>query len=137
LLTVEFTLWHSIFIVCSTINPMAKKKTNLQGEKQEFPGYPHYPEGQDIFNKESVDYETDPDNPTSKKTSDVPGEGRNEKDFRNDVSGSDLDIPGAEIDDAQEDIGSEDEENNYYSLGGDNHETQEEQGAEPAEDQST
>ena len=30
-----------------------------------------------------------------------------------------LDVPGAEIDDAQEDIGNEDEENNYYSLGGD------------------
>jgi hypothetical protein len=34
---------------------------------------------------------------------------------------NDLDIPGAELDDRQEDIGSEDEENNYYSLGGENH----------------
>lgn len=33
-----------------------------------------------------------------------------------------LDIPGAELDDANEDIGEEDEENNYYSLGGDRHE---------------
>lgn len=33
----------------------------------------------------------------------------------------DLDIPGAELDDANEMIGEEDEENNYYSLGGDNH----------------
>jgi hypothetical protein len=33
----------------------------------------------------------------------------------------DLDIPGAELDDKQEEIGSEDEENNYYSIGGDNH----------------
>ena len=32
-----------------------------------------------------------------------------------------LDVPGSELDDAQEDIGSEDEENNYYSLGGDEH----------------
>jgi hypothetical protein len=31
------------------------------------------------------------------------------------------DIPGAELDDKQEEIGSEDEENNYYSIGGDNH----------------
>jgi len=37
------------------------------------------------------------------------------------VSGADLDVPGAELDDAQEQIGSEDEENNYYSIGGDNH----------------
>lgn len=35
--------------------------------------------------------------------------------------GDDLDIPGAELDDDQEMIGEEDEENNYYSLGGDNH----------------
>ena len=29
-----------------------------------------------------------------------------------------LDVPGAELDDQQEEIGSEDEENNYYSVGG-------------------
>jgi hypothetical protein len=34
-----------------------------------------------------------------------------------DLSGDDLDVPGAELDDDQEDIGSEDEENNYYSRG--------------------
>lgn len=33
----------------------------------------------------------------------------------------DLDVPGAELDDAQEVVGSEDEENNYYSIGGDRH----------------
>lgn len=37
-----------------------------------------------------------------------------------------LDIPGTELDDEMEDIGEEDEENNYYSLGGDNHEDLEE-----------
>jgi hypothetical protein len=42
------------------------------------------------------------------------------------VSGDDLDVPGAEDDDANEDIGEEDEENNYYSLGGDAHENLEE-----------
>lgn len=30
--------------------------------------------------------------------------------------GSELDVPGSELDDVQENIGSEDEENNYYSL---------------------
>ncbi|MGZ5287665.1 MAG: hypothetical protein ACXWV0_07050 [Flavisolibacter sp.] len=39
---------------------------------------------------------------------------------------SDLDIPGSELDDENEKIGEEDEENNYYSLGGDRHESQEE-----------
>ena len=32
------------------------------------------------------------------------------------ITGKDLDVPGSELDDAQEAIGSEDEENNYYSL---------------------
>jgi len=38
----------------------------------------------------------------------------------------DLDIPGTELDDESEAIGEEDEENNYYSLGGDRHESGEE-----------
>jgi hypothetical protein len=31
------------------------------------------------------------------------------------LAGDDLDVPGAELDDAQEEIGEEDEENNFYS----------------------
>ena len=42
------------------------------------------------------------------------------------VTGEDLDVPGADEDDPNEDIGEEDEENNYYSLGGENHENLEE-----------
>lgn len=38
-----------------------------------------------------------------------------------DVSGDDLDVPGAELDDENEALGEEDEENNPYSLGGDKH----------------
>ncbi|HEU0064729.1 MAG TPA: hypothetical protein VFQ58_06845 [Flavisolibacter sp.] len=44
----------------------------------------------------------------------------------NDDMNTDLDIPGSELDDKNEEIGEEDEENNYYSLGGDRHENQEE-----------
>lgn len=38
--------------------------------------------------------------------------------------GGDLDVPGSKADDAMEEIGSEDEENNFYSLSDnqDNHE---------------
>jgi hypothetical protein len=43
-----------------------------------------------------------------------------------DFTGESLDVPGSEDDDANENIGEEDEENNYYSLGGDLHEGQEE-----------
>jgi hypothetical protein len=39
-----------------------------------------------------------------------------------DFAGEDLDIPGSELDDAQERRGSEDEENNHYSLGGEGNE---------------
>lgn len=39
-----------------------------------------------------------------------------------DFAANDLDIPGEELDDAQERRGSEDEENNHYSLGTDHNE---------------
>jgi len=38
-----------------------------------------------------------------------------------DFAGEDLDVPGSELDDSSESVGSEDEENNSYSLGGDSH----------------
>ncbi len=38
-----------------------------------------------------------------------------ERNRRVDFSGDDLDVPGSELDDDQERIGSEDEENNSYS----------------------
>jgi hypothetical protein len=43
-----------------------------------------------------------------------------------DFAGTGLDVPGSEDDDAQEGIGSEDEENNSYSVGGDSHSNLEE-----------
>ncbi len=33
-----------------------------------------------------------------------------------------IEVPGAELDDDMEELGSEDEENNFYSVGGDRHE---------------
>lgn len=47
---------------------------------------------------------------------DEDGELLNEGGFGEDLSGDDLDIPGAEDDDTDEAIGEEDEENNSYSL---------------------
>jgi hypothetical protein len=46
---------------------------------------------------------------------------RNYKESVPHLPGDSLDVPGSSQDDEQEKIGSEDEENNYYSLGGDNH----------------
>jgi hypothetical protein len=49
----------------------------------------------------------------------------------------DLDVPGADLDDNEEELGEEDEENNYYSLGGDRHENlEEDQSLEEDKDQS-
>ena len=51
------------------------------------------------------------------------GDELNEESFKNNISPSDLDIPGDELDDADENVGEEDEENNDYSLGGDKDES--------------
>ncbi|MBC7826786.1 MAG: hypothetical protein H7122_03495 [Chitinophagaceae bacterium] len=53
-------------------------------------------------------------------TTDFEGEPLNEAGFGQEQTGSDLDVPNSEADDANEKIGEEDEENNSYSLGGDN-----------------
>ncbi|MDI1255468.1 MAG: hypothetical protein PSV16_05155 [Flavobacterium sp.] len=91
----------------------------------------HYPPAEDIFNKLHEATEIDPED-ISKNKNEVRKSNTNwnEKDFKQDKSGSDLDIPGAELDDAQEATGSEDEENNGYSIGGDDHnDLEENQGA--------
>lgn len=54
-------------------------------------------------------------------STDEDGTPLNEGSFDKNISASDLDVPGAGLDDAEEAIGSEDEENNEYSLGGDDH----------------
>lgn len=46
---------------------------------------------------------------------DEDGELLNEGSMADDISGEDLDVPGAEDDDNMEEIGEEDEENNGYS----------------------
>lgn len=94
----------------------------ITGSKdKELPEYLNYPSKDDIYNKGKKEEDLDPENPTQKKAPNEKPSALNEKDFRDDVTGSDLDIPGVELDDSQEDIGSEDEENNLYSIGGDKH----------------
>lgn len=90
--------------------------------KNNLPGYPAYPDNEDIYRNYQEEKELNPEDISKvKNPNDDYGE-NNEKDFDDDVSGSDLDVPGSELDDDQEEIGSEDEENNYYSIGGDDHE---------------
>lgn len=86
-----------------------------------FPAYPLYPSSEDIYNRGEKEMDVNPEDPSKNK---IPNEEEgtfNEKNFKDDKSGDDLDVPGSELDDQQEIVGSEDEENNYYSLGGDNH----------------
>lgn len=99
-----------------------KPKEKITGRKdKELPEYLNYPSKDDIYNKGKKEEDLDPENPLQKKPENEKPSNLNEKDFDDDVTGSDLDIPGAELDDTQEEIGSEDEENNYYSIGGDKH----------------
>ena len=84
-------------------------------EGEELPGYSHYKESEDIFNHD-------------KKTADITPDGEIEdiekaieKENSDKLPGDGLDVPGADLDDEMEANGDEDEENNYYSLGGDNH----------------
>jgi hypothetical protein len=91
--------------------------------KADLPGYPLYPAAQDIFVKGKEEKNLNPEDTTKTKESgdDEKAGKNNEKDFAEDASGSDLDVPGPELDEEQERIGNEDEENDYYSLGGDDH----------------
>lgn len=97
-------------------------KQSAKADKSDLPEYPLYPGSEDIYNKSHEEKEIDPED-TSKTKEPTNNDGlNNEKDFDEDVSGGDLDVPGSELDDEQENVGSEDEENNYYSIGGDDHE---------------
>jgi len=85
------------------------------------PGYPESDPKEDIYSNFKEEKELDPEDlRKTKAPNEQPGK-KNEKDFLDDQSGSDLDIPGSEADEEEENNGSEDEENNFYSLGGDDH----------------
>jgi hypothetical protein len=95
-------------------------KISKKDKKNAFPSYPHYPVKDDIYNREKEE-DIDPEFPFKIKKAVEETEDPIELDFNNLEAESELDVPGSELDDEQEDIGSEDEENNYYSIGGDNH----------------
>lgn len=108
-----------------TVSPMHSEENILpekgvEGGNNAFPGYPLYPASEDIYNK-AIEEDLDTENLSKMKSHEDKQGKRNEKDFNEDMTGEDLDVPGSEADEAEENSGSEDEENNYYSLGGDNH----------------
>jgi hypothetical protein len=127
---------------------MKKEKIKKEkiGDNKPVPENFSYPSSDDIYERAKEDQDIDPENISQLKTPNdevptiereeldfdetTPGmpapkykrsSRRNEKDFDEDVSGRDLDVPGSELDDDLEDNGDEDEENNSYSIGGDRH----------------
>ena len=85
-------------------------------------GYPSYPKDEDIYEKFEEESDVNPADTSKTKVSNNNNALRQQAlDKKHKLSGKDLDVPGSELDDAQEAIGNEDEENNYYSLGGENH----------------
>lgn len=76
-----------------------------------------YPASDDIYNKSKHEFDIDPENTSAHKEANESA-GKNENDK---ITEAELDVPGSELDDQLEIIGSEDEENNYYRLGLDNH----------------
>lgn len=90
----------------STSNPRSQPKPSE--------GYPPYPPEEDIYQQGEAfeDADPEPSGPSRPPRPDEP----NEVDDVQSRMGDDLDVPGGELDDADESIGEEDEENNYYSL---------------------
>lgn len=97
-----------------------KGKDEIQNE---FPAYPLYPAEEDVYNKLLIEEDIDPEDIGKNKVIQpnlIQTENGDESEgVINSID--EMDVPGTELDDKQEEIGEEDEENNYYSLGGDNH----------------
>ena len=109
----KYSLVKQVKILCYHKYSLAEQP-NVD-EKNNLPGYPTYPVGEDIYQQDKEDKEIDPEQITIEEELSE----NSQKDFDEDSLDSGLDIPGSELDDEQEKIGSEDEENNYYSLGDD------------------
>ena len=97
------------------MNKKLKQKPGSSVEDEKFP-LPVYKTEDDIYSREKEE---------SLEDEDQPGKGKPGESDKSHL-GEDLDVPGAELDDADEAVGEEDEENNYYSLGGDSHDDLEE-----------
>lgn len=107
---------------------MSKKKLQIiktaNAElKENLPADLSYPVSEDIFTVGEKENNVDMENISEgERMNEIIKYGKdNEKDIADNLPGQDLDIPGADLDDQDEAVGSEDEENNYYSIGGDNH----------------
>lgn len=110
------------------MNNSDKQNYKEQKEDSKVPDFLNYPPSEDFYRQGKKEADIDPNDISKVKQSIDPSIANkaNELDFETVKTGKDLDVPGSELDDEAEEIGSEDEENNYYSIGGDNHEDLEE-----------
>lgn len=99
---------------------MKKNEEHTNNTNTGLQGYPMYPSKEDLYAQDNEAKGVDPEDISKNK----------ESTNNDDILGGNLDVPGSELDDKQENIGSEDEENNYYSLGGDDHNDLEEDNGE-------
>ena len=83
-------------------------ENNLKEQNQKLEQM-NYNSSEDIYNQDD------------KLSLDIDGNIENSQNIE-DYMEMNLDVPGSELDNSEEKIGSEDEENNYWSLGGENHE---------------
>jgi len=108
-----------------TLTPASRnnvhKQTAFGKEENAYPAYPSYPDSDDIYTKDK-ETELNPEDISEIKKPFKKTAKKSKKNLIEDASGDDLDVPGSEQDEKEENEGSEDEENNFYSLGGDDHE---------------
>ncbi|GAA4302840.1 hypothetical protein [Compostibacter hankyongensis] len=95
-----------------------KQQKEKKKEEEDFPGYPPYPPEEDILTPRHAGRKVKVDDSEEAPSEKVPELSQSKEDNTEEMP----DVPGADLDDADESIGEEDEENNYYSLGGDRHE---------------
>lgn len=94
-------------------------------DENAFLGYPFYHDSEDIYKNFQQEEDVNHEDISKIKLLNSTNALR-WKYLDNENSENDLDIPDTELDDLQEDIDSEDEQNNYCSLCGDDHEDLEE-----------
>lgn len=94
---------------------MKDKKQYSEKEINENLKRMNYPTKEDIYSKEEPLTNSDVEKIATNDQLNTASNLKTKSTSNNEKLGNDLDVPGSELDDQQENIGSEDEENNYYS----------------------
>lgn len=99
-------------------NQSLQKGVNKEAKEPE--GYPLYPETEDIYSKFKKEKRIETEHESKLKVKEFVGSG-NDKDYIDDITWSELDIPEIESVDVGDVPDIDDEENDYFSLGVDDH----------------